>query len=116
MRLSTNEPISVAASVFAVSAKIPVSALPNVYILRFDMSKVECYNCHKKGHFARECRSPKDTRRNGKTEPQRRSVPVETFTSNALVSQCNAVGSYGWSFQAEEEPTNYALMAFTSSS
>nr|GFB84131.1 ribonuclease H-like domain-containing protein [Tanacetum cinerariifolium] len=31
----------------------------------FDMSKVECYNCHRKGHFARECRSPKDTRRNG---------------------------------------------------
>nr|GFB93701.1 ribonuclease H-like domain-containing protein [Tanacetum cinerariifolium] len=26
----------------------------------FDMSKVECYNCHMKGHFARECRSPKD--------------------------------------------------------
>nr|GFA15358.1 hypothetical protein [Tanacetum cinerariifolium] len=73
-------------------------------------------NCHKKGHFARECRSPKDTRRNGKIEPQRRSVPVETFTSNALVSQCDGVGSYGWSFQAEEEPTNYALMAFTSSS
>nr|GEW01247.1 ribonuclease H-like domain-containing protein [Tanacetum cinerariifolium] len=23
----------------------------------FDMSKVECYNCHKKGHFARECRA-----------------------------------------------------------
>nr|GEY30732.1 ribonuclease H-like domain-containing protein [Tanacetum cinerariifolium] len=21
----------------------------------FDMSKVECYNCHKRGHFAREC-------------------------------------------------------------
>nr|GEU66398.1 putative ribonuclease H-like domain-containing protein [Tanacetum cinerariifolium] len=31
----------------------------------FDMSKVECYNCHKKGHFARECRSPKDQRRPG---------------------------------------------------
>nr|GEY82332.1 ribonuclease H-like domain-containing protein [Tanacetum cinerariifolium] len=28
----------------------------------FDMSKVECYNCHRKGHFARECRSSKDTR------------------------------------------------------
>nr|GEW40932.1 putative ribonuclease H-like domain-containing protein [Tanacetum cinerariifolium] len=53
----------------------------------FDMSKVECYNCHRKGHFARECRSPKDTRRNGTTEPQRRNVPVETSTSNALVSQ-----------------------------
>nr|GEZ32856.1 hypothetical protein [Tanacetum cinerariifolium] len=40
----------------------------------FDMSKVECYNCHKKGHFARECRSPKVTRRNGAAEPQRRNV------------------------------------------
>nr|GEX77852.1 hypothetical protein [Tanacetum cinerariifolium] len=35
----------------------------------FDMSKVECNNCHRKGHFARECRSPKDSRRNGATEP-----------------------------------------------
>nr|GEV77640.1 hypothetical protein [Tanacetum cinerariifolium] len=52
----------------------------------FDMSKVECYNCHRKGHFARECRSPKDPRRTGATEPQRRTVPVETSTSKALVS------------------------------
>nr|GEV75679.1 hypothetical protein [Tanacetum cinerariifolium] len=29
----------------------------------FEMSKVECYNCHKKGHFAKECRSSKDQRR-----------------------------------------------------
>nr|GEU96672.1 putative ribonuclease H-like domain-containing protein [Tanacetum cinerariifolium] len=60
--------------------------------LGFDMSKVECYNCHRKGHFARECRSPKDTRRNGAAEPQRRNVPVETSTSNALFSQCDGVG------------------------
>nr|GEV02487.1 retrovirus-related Pol polyprotein from transposon TNT 1-94 [Tanacetum cinerariifolium] len=80
----------------------------------FDMSKVECYNCHRKRHFARECRSLKDTRRNGAAEPQRRNVPVETFISNSLVSQCDGVGSYDWSFQAEEEPTNYALMAFSS--
>nr|GEZ88460.1 hypothetical protein [Tanacetum cinerariifolium] len=46
----------------------------------------------------------------------RRNVSVETSTSNALVSQCDGVGNYDWSFQAEEEPTNYALMAFTSSS
>nr|GFC05878.1 ribonuclease H-like domain-containing protein [Tanacetum cinerariifolium] len=24
--------------------------------MSFDMSKVECYNCHRKRHFARECR------------------------------------------------------------
>nr|GEV68550.1 putative ribonuclease H-like domain-containing protein [Tanacetum cinerariifolium] len=55
----------------------------------FDMFKVECYNCHRR---------------------------VEISTSNALVSQCDGVGSYDWSFQSDEEPTNYALMAFTSSS
>nr|GEW75970.1 hypothetical protein [Tanacetum cinerariifolium] len=60
----------------------------------FDMSKVECYNCHGKGHFARECRSPKDQRRPGTAEPQRRTVLVETSTSNALVSQCDGTGSY----------------------
>nr|GFA44907.1 ribonuclease H-like domain-containing protein [Tanacetum cinerariifolium] len=120
---STNEPVSDAASVSAVSAKIPISALLNVDTLSnvviysffasqssspqldnddlkqidaddleemnlkwqmamlivrarrflqrtgrnlgangptsmgFDMSKVECYNCHMKGHFARECRN-----------------------------------------------------------
>nr|GEV75945.1 putative ribonuclease H-like domain-containing protein [Tanacetum cinerariifolium] len=57
----------------------------------FDMSKVECYNCHKRGHFARECGSPKDTRNK---DTQRRFVLVETSTSNALVSQCDNVGTF----------------------
>nr|GEX12628.1 ribonuclease H-like domain-containing protein [Tanacetum cinerariifolium] len=39
----------------------------------FDMSKVECYNCHRKGYFAKKCRSPKNSRRNGVAEPQRRT-------------------------------------------
>nr|GFB87015.1 hypothetical protein [Tanacetum cinerariifolium] len=78
--------------------------------------EVECYNCHRKGHFARKCRSPKDSRRTGTAEPQRRTVPVETSTFNALVSKCDGVGSYDWSYQAKEELANYALMAFSSSS
>nr|GFA73123.1 ribonuclease H-like domain-containing protein [Tanacetum cinerariifolium] len=64
----------------------------------------------------KECRSPKDSIRTAAIEPQRRSVPVETSTSNALVFQCDGTGSYDWSYPAEAEPTNFALMAFSSSS
>nr|GFA73940.1 hypothetical protein [Tanacetum cinerariifolium] len=43
-----------------------------------NVSAVECYNCYRKGLFAQECRSPKDSRRTAAAEPQRRNVPVET--------------------------------------
>nr|GEW15583.1 hypothetical protein [Tanacetum cinerariifolium] len=82
------------------------------YTIRFDMSKFKCYNCHIRGHFSRECRSPRDNRNK---EATRRPVLTEVSTLNALVSQCNAVCGYDWSFQADEEPTNYALMAYVSS-
>ncbi|GJS94035.1 hypothetical protein Tco_0801003 [Tanacetum coccineum] len=40
---------------------------------------------------------------------------LETLTENALVAQ-DRIGGYDWSYQAEEEhPTNFVLMAFTSS-
>ncbi|GJV47412.1 hypothetical protein Tco_1437624 [Tanacetum coccineum] len=48
-------------------------------------------------------------------ELTRRTVPVEGTTSNALVSQCDGFG-YGWSAQLEEGPTNFALMAYSSTS
>ncbi|GJV86979.1 ribonuclease H-like domain-containing protein [Tanacetum coccineum] len=48
----------------------------------FDKSKVECYNCHKRRHFARECRAPRNQGNKNK-EISRRSVPVETPTSTA---------------------------------
>ncbi|GJT53751.1 retrovirus-related pol polyprotein from transposon TNT 1-94 [Tanacetum coccineum] len=46
-------------------------------------------------------------------EPVRRNVTVETIETKALVAQ-DGLG-YDWSDQVEEGPTNFALMAYTSS-
>nr|GEV66269.1 hypothetical protein [Tanacetum cinerariifolium] len=68
--------------------------------ITFDKSKVESNNCHKRGHFARECRAPRN-QDSGNREPIRRTVPVEETNSNALVSQCDEL-VYDWSDQVEE--------------
>ncbi|GJV73918.1 retrovirus-related pol polyprotein from transposon TNT 1-94 [Tanacetum coccineum] len=53
--------------------------------ISFNKSKVECYNCHKRVYFARECKAPRNQDNKNK-ESSRRSMPVETSTSTALVS------------------------------
>ncbi|GJS34619.1 ribonuclease H-like domain-containing protein [Tanacetum coccineum] len=70
----------------------------------FNKSKVECYNCHKKGHFARECRASIE---NKNIELIRRNVTVETTETKALVAQDGH--GYDWSDQAKEGPINFAL-------
>ncbi|GKC06606.1 putative ribonuclease H-like domain-containing protein [Tanacetum coccineum] len=47
--------------------------------------KVECYNCNRRDHFARECRAPRN-QGNRNRDASRRIVPVET-PANALVVQ-----------------------------
>nr|GEV62952.1 hypothetical protein [Tanacetum cinerariifolium] len=77
----------------------------------FHKTTVECYNCHKRRHFARECREPRNQgNKNG--DNTRRVVPVETL-ANALVVT-DGMG-YDWSYQAKEGPTDFALMAHSSS-
>ncbi|GJY08456.1 ribonuclease H-like domain-containing protein [Tanacetum coccineum] len=106
---STNETVNTAHSVFAASSKDQASTasywlkaymrvkrfikkigrkldLNDKETVGFDMTKVECYNCHRR---------------------------VDTSTTNALVVQ-DGIGGYDWSFQAEEGITNFALMAYTS--
>nr|GEV07125.1 hypothetical protein [Tanacetum cinerariifolium] len=74
-------------------------------------TNMECYNCHKRGHFARECGASRSQDTKHK-ESTRRIVPMETPASTALIP-CDDLGGYDWSHQDEEGP-NYALMDYTS--
>nr|GEX16068.1 ribonuclease H-like domain-containing protein [Tanacetum cinerariifolium] len=80
----------------------------------FDKSKVECYNCHKRGHFARECRALKSQDTKHK-ESTKKTAPVEILASTALVS-CDGLGGNDWSDQAEDGPTNFSLITYSSTS
>nr|GEZ12998.1 hypothetical protein [Tanacetum cinerariifolium] len=60
--------------------------------------RVECYNCHRRGHFPRKCRAPKNQGNRNRDAPTR-NAPMDTSTTNAL---------------AKEELTNFAIMAYTS--
>nr|GEZ33442.1 ribonuclease H-like domain-containing protein [Tanacetum cinerariifolium] len=121
---STNEPVSAVASFFAASAKVPVFALPNVDTL----SNAIIYS-----FFASQSNSPQldndDLKQINTDDLEEMDLKWQMAM---LISATTATGKgtlqgsaghlrtqggiYDWSFQAEEEPTNYALMAFTSSS
>ncbi|GJR44410.1 putative ribonuclease H-like domain-containing protein [Tanacetum coccineum] len=58
----------------------------------FNKSKVECYNCHKHGHFAREWRFPRNQENKGR-ENNTRTITVETHTQIALIAQ-DGIGGY----------------------
>nr|GEW55736.1 hypothetical protein [Tanacetum cinerariifolium] len=77
--------------------------------ISFDKSNVKCYNCHKRGYFAKKCRAPRN-QDNKYKESSRRSVHVETSTFTALVS-CDGLGGYDWSDQPEEGPNEASWLS-----
>nr|GEW87011.1 ribonuclease H-like domain-containing protein [Tanacetum cinerariifolium] len=81
----------------------------------FDNTKVECLNCHRKGNFARDCRTARNSgirsrdagnagyigRDNGKR-------PAREEDEKALVVQ-DRLGTYDRSYQVEEEAMTFLL-------
>ncbi|GJX12800.1 ribonuclease H-like domain-containing protein [Tanacetum coccineum] len=86
----------------------------------FDKTKVECYNCHKTGHFARECRlkGNQDARRrdagnSGYKAKDNGRRPGKQEEPKALVTLDGE--GIDWTAHAEDEQENFALMAFSNS-
>ncbi|GJV74955.1 ribonuclease H-like domain-containing protein [Tanacetum coccineum] len=103
---STNEVLQRTCRKLQFDAKEPVG---------FDKTKVECYNCHKTGHFARECRikGTQDNRRrdawNSGNKDGSRTGQKED--SKALVT----IDGEGVDWTNHSEDEDYALMACNSS-
>ncbi|GKB92060.1 ribonuclease H-like domain-containing protein [Tanacetum coccineum] len=98
---NTNEVVNTAHRVSAVSTQDLQQLYPDdleEIDLRWQMAMLTM-------RARRECKTPRNQENRNK-ESTRRSVPVETTTSNALIS-CDGLGDYDWSLGYNDVPPPY---------
>nr|GEZ37935.1 hypothetical protein [Tanacetum cinerariifolium] len=102
---STNDSVSAAVNVSIVGIKLSASTLPNIDV--DDLEEMDL-------KWQMDMLTMRARRFLQKTG---RNMGANGPTSMGFdMAKCDGIGTYDWSYQTEEEPTNFALMAFTSSS
>ncbi|GKC10650.1 ribonuclease H-like domain-containing protein, partial [Tanacetum coccineum] len=87
-------------------------------LVGFDKTKVECFNCHKTWHFARECRSKgnqdirrRDARNTGYREKDNGRRLGKQEEPKALVTLDGE--GVDWTGHAKDKQENFSLMAYS---
>ncbi|GJT78692.1 putative ribonuclease H-like domain-containing protein [Tanacetum coccineum] len=78
--------------------------------ITFDKSKIECFNCQKLGHFARECKFAKYQANRANGSKEKRFVPIEDSNSKALVAK-DSKGEIDWTKEFDDDPVTFAMVA-----
>nr|GEU34764.1 hypothetical protein [Tanacetum cinerariifolium] len=83
-------------------------------VASFDKSKVECFNCHKMGHFAREYISPRSQdkgRRERERESYKKDPKVEEPVPKAMITIDGIRWDCSYMVEEDEASKNHALVA-----